>query len=151
MTLVIKTPSRWDKDIPAWDSYQKRGCLFWYHKISIPDTTIYKQCFALYKQRCYVKISVFRFCLEHFFEWFSKLSLTYWSIQILSYATGGYLNFSVSVSPSYAYSHGQFLFSAGLLRSHYWISAFPAISIAAFDWHRLRYRQIQQTQRAALV
>ena len=48
---------------------------FLYHKISIPDTTIYKQCFALYKQRCYVKITVFRFCLEHFFEWFSKLSL----------------------------------------------------------------------------
>ena len=27
--------------------------------------------------------------------------------------------FSASASPSYAYSHGQFLFSAGLLRSHY--------------------------------
>ena len=31
---------------------------------------------------------------------------------------GAYL-YSASASPSYAYSHGQFLFSAGLLRSHY--------------------------------
>ncbi len=52
-----------------------RVSFFGYHKISIPDTTIYKQCFALYKQRCYVKITVFSFCSEHFFEWFSKLSL----------------------------------------------------------------------------
>ncbi len=58
-------------------SIKSEGVFLAFQKISIPDATIYKQCFALYKQRCYVKITVFSFCSEHFFEWFSKLSLMY--------------------------------------------------------------------------